>query len=266
MKEKEGETSTHHPNRIHYLFSDDDASEVLSAALLRTLEQQSNPTEPQLEESREAVHPGSTTTSSSSSATHPHTHAHKHTKNPSSEKIKREKEGKKEREERIIIVDVNENGDGIRSVSSLSKDWQVLSATIDNAPTWDGTDDQDASRNAAGGLMLRIEGLSISPLPNSSPFPDDRGKGGAGLGLEGESGRGSGFGAGVGEEEMQTLLEGFDRKMVVLRRVVGQHELQIQNQQQNPGSTIRSREGSGGSAVTAGGDGAAVEILEAGTG
>ncbi|CZR55793.1 uncharacterized protein PAC_05681 [Phialocephala subalpina] len=256
VKEKEGETGTFHPSRIHYVFSDDDASEVLSAALLRTLEQQNNPQSQhqQLEDSKEAIRAESTATSSSSSATFK-THAHKHSKKNSGDKLKKEKEkeNKREREERIIIVDVNENGDGVRSVSSLSKDWQVLGASIDNAPTWDGADDSDpSSRNPSGGLMLRIEGASIDP----SSFPDEKSKG------MGESGRASGT---IGEEEMQNLLEGFDRKMAVLRRVVGQHEQQIQAHTQHGGSTLRQREGSGGSAVTGGGDGA-TEILEAGTG
>ena len=77
--------------------------------------------------------------------------------------------------------------------------------------------------------MLRIEGVGL-----------DFGDGGVGTGIAsgGESagkgkgresdagsggvGRDSGSGreSGIGEEEMQALLEGFDRKMGVLRRVV----------------------------------------------
>jgi hypothetical protein len=34
----------------------------------------------------------------------------------------------------------------------------------------------------------------------------------------------SGFGSGIGEEEMHALLEGFDKKMSVLRRIVGSRE------------------------------------------
>jgi hypothetical protein len=114
------------------------------------------------------------------------------------------------REERVIVVDVNETGDGIISTSSLSSSWQVINAEIANAPTFNSenagdTEGEDGER----GLMLRIEGVGI---------------GGEGEEM-GDSGKGKGVSESVmGEEEMQTLLEGFDRKMGVLRKIVAAGE------------------------------------------
>ncbi|KAE8447061.1 hypothetical protein EG329_011196 [Mollisiaceae sp. DMI_Dod_QoI] len=271
VKEKEGETGTYHPSRIHYLFSDDDASELLSSALLRTLEQQAHPQSHSLsqhqfagqdqERSLEAVRTAESTTTSSGSSSIFKTHNNKQGKRTSTpgdkekhstrkEKVperEKEKVPEREREERIVIVDINDTGESIKSVSSLSKDWQVLGASIDNAPTWDGAaDGEDTSRNAAGGLMLRIEGVSID-ASSTTDFPtSQRLKGKVTEAKEPLEESGT-----IGEEEMQGLLEGFDRKMAVLRRVVGQQkELCLhQHQHQRPGSTLwnREREGSGGS-------------------
>lgn len=111
---------------------------------------------------------------------------------------------RKEREERLIIVDINETGDGVKSVSSLSKDWQVLSASVSSAPTFDSSpQDQDPqNQNVQGrGLMLRIEGVGVSALA-TEPEEEKRDS------------------AVLGEEEMSQLLEGFDRKMGVLRRII----------------------------------------------
>lgn len=106
----------------------------------------------------------------------------------------------------MLIVDVNEAGDGVVSASSLSANWQVLSASLSNAPTWDGADpssgDVDEDGNTDRGLMLRIEGV----------------------GIEAGEEEGLGLGEGMGEEEMQRLLEGFDRKMGVLRKIVAAGE------------------------------------------
>jgi hypothetical protein len=99
----------------------------------------------------------------------------------------------------VIVVDVNESGDSIVNASSLSSSWQVLNATVSNAPTWDGA--EQASEEERG-LMLRIAGVG------SAGTPDE-----VGLGIAGKS-------ALHGEEEVQALMEGFDRKMAVLRKIV----------------------------------------------
>jgi len=60
--------------------------------------------------------------------------------------------------ERVLVVDVSETGDKIKSVQSLSKDWQVVGVNITTAPTWMA--DDEASVRGEAGLMLTIEGMS----------------------------------------------------------------------------------------------------------
>jgi hypothetical protein len=201
--EEKGETI--HPRKIHYIFSDDDTSELLTNSLIHSL----NPfhsTSSSLAASRE-LSSSQRESSSSSSATF---------RNPLKAKDRREKERtvkeKKEREERVVIVDVDETGTGVKSVSSLSSTWQVLNASISNAPTFDSSSEQDPqSQNLQErGLMLRIEGISASSLATeSTEF----------AGKEVRDGK-EGGSAVLGEEEMSQLLEGFDLKMGVLRRII----------------------------------------------
>ena len=190
---------TVHPRKIHYIFSDDDTSDLLTNSLIHSL----HPLPPSSTSSPGASRELSSSqreSSSSSSATF---------RNPLKGKDKKEKSKmeKKEREERVIIVDINENGDGVKSVSSLSKDWQVLSASISSAPTFDSSSpsaqDPQNQNMQERGLMLRIEGVSVSALSTDLPREEEK--------------RDS---AVLGEEEMSQLLEGFDRKMGVLRRII----------------------------------------------
>jgi hypothetical protein len=193
---------TVHPRNIHYIFSDDDTSDLLTNSLIHSLHPvpPSSPSSPGA--SRE-LSSSQRESSSSSSATF---------RNPLKGKDKKEKTKteRKEREERVIIVDINETGDGVKSVSSLSKDWQVLSASISSAPTFDfspppSSQDQDPQNQNVQerGLMLRIEGVGVSALSTDLPQEEEK--------------RDS---AVLGEEEMSLLLEGFDRKMGVLRRII----------------------------------------------
>lgn len=101
------------------------------------------------------------------------------------------------------MVDVNEKGDGIVNAASLSSSWQILNAAVENAPTWGGA--EQASEEERG-LMLKIEGVSSAGLFE-----------GEGLGIAGKSSL-------LGDEEMQVLMEGFDRKMTVLRKIVSAGE------------------------------------------
>ncbi|CAL3970209.1 unnamed protein product [Diplocarpon coronariae] len=186
-----GEQSTHHPSQVHYLFSDDEDSEVLTAALLRL-----SGVPP---DGGEAGEEGAEIRGLK------HTHAHPAT----SEKGKgRSKDG--EREERVVIVDINETGDGVTGVSSLTPSWAVLSAEIGKAPTWDGAEGGD-NGGGDGGLMLKIEGIDGE---SAAAGIGSGSIGGKGKGREAETP------AGVSEDEMHALLESFDRKMDVLRRVV----------------------------------------------
>jgi hypothetical protein len=150
----------------------------------------------------------------------------------------------RDREERVIIIDVNETGDAVRSVWSANPRWAVLSAEIGNAPTWEGEENTEEGEGRGRGLMLRIEGLSAA----SDGDVEDVGKGKR----ESEGSRdgtgslmGSGMGSGIiGEEEMQGLLESFDRKMAVLRRIVssGEEFRKAKNTQMGPGQTQDSNQ------------------------
>src|SRR4051812_7798248 len=107
----------------------------------------------------------------------------------------------------MIIIDINNSGDGIISASSLSPHWQILSTTLSSAPTFSEQNEQAGDEEGGErGLMLRIEGLGIDTGEEE------------GLGIVDKKG-GS---AVLGEEEIQSLLEGFDRKMGVLRKIVGE--------------------------------------------
>ncbi|KAH6672478.1 hypothetical protein B0J14DRAFT_74452 [Halenospora varia] len=158
-------TSTSHPRRVHYLFSDDDVSEVLTQSLLTSMSSQSGSAKASPSNSRD-MERSNTSRSSGSSVTS------KNTK-PSTKK-------EKEREERVIIVDINETGTEVTGVNSISGKWQVLQAGIEKAPTFEG-DDSGEAESGGGGMMLRIEGVG---------------------------------------DEMRELLEGFDRKMGILKKVV----------------------------------------------
>jgi len=95
---------------------------------------------------------------------------------------------------------VNETGDRVIKASCLSENWQITNVRMEKAPTWDGnaaSEEDDSGANGKG-LMLKIEGIE---------GPDLIG------GEEKEEGA-------VGEEEMVLLLEGFDKKMGVLRKVL----------------------------------------------
>ena len=222
-----GGGSTYHPSKVHYIFSDDDGSEELTSALLRI--SQSTPHQPPEDESGSKASlqdstsnkPTNSTTSNSSSSSA----AFRRDKQFHSKDQKRDgKEGEREREERVIILDVNEDLSKVTKISSLSPNWQVVSASLSNAPSFD-YDPSNARDGGNGerGVMLKIEGIGSSNLQsrhkdNDKEIERERERGKSGLR---DSGTGSGLGVGMGEEEMNSLMEVFDRKMAVLRSVVG---------------------------------------------
>ncbi|KAF4633742.1 hypothetical protein G7Y89_g4366 [Cudoniella acicularis] len=202
-------TSTSHPRRVHYLFSDDDASELLTASLLSSMASRPSHMNPDPKsgnspsDSREMERSG-TSRSSSSSATFKLKE-----KGRAKGRKEKEKERQVERKERVIIVDVDKSGTEVTSVNSVSGRWQVVGAGIEKAPTFEGGEGEGVE----GGLMLRIEGLGVEALAEMDT------SGGGGGGSARESGTG-----GIGEDEMRELLEGFDRKMGILRKIVGARE------------------------------------------
>ena len=100
-----------------------------------------------------------------------------------------------------MVVEMGPGGDTVLSAASMSESWQIVEASVENAPTWEGTGDEE------GGLMLRIEGVGAHGEIEE----------GVGLGIADAERKKSGEGD---DEEMQKLMESFDRKMAMLRRVV----------------------------------------------
>ncbi|KAL9034810.1 MAG: hypothetical protein Q9214_006875, partial [Letrouitia sp. 1 TL-2023] len=92
--------------------------------------------------------------------------------------------------ERYLILDLDATGSKVVKASSMSPDWQITSAEILPAPTWEG--EEEGGR----GMMLRVEGIEV--------------------GQEGEK-EGK---AEEGAEGMEVLVERFERRMGELRRVV----------------------------------------------
>ena len=120
------------------------------------------------------------------------------------------------REERAIIVDINQTGDGIARASSLSSSWQVVHAEVTNAPTFNNDTLGDVGSEEEGrGLMLRIEGAGIVGSGAEGELGESREK---------RKGKGVGESSLMGEGEMQAMLEGFDRKMGLLRKMVASGE------------------------------------------
>ncbi|KAH7327157.1 hypothetical protein BKA65DRAFT_63347 [Rhexocercosporidium sp. MPI-PUGE-AT-0058] len=234
-----GEQSTYHPAQVHYIFADDDVSEVLTEKLVRAMDRDGDVEGEEddvgeYEEGGEGEgEEGEGETSSSSSATFRRDGTRIRGKDRTKDKQRVKDRKTAAREERVVIVDVNETGDAVTSVSSLSPSWQVLSAEIGKAPTWDkeGDGGENERGEVPGGLMLKIEGVG---LDFAEPGAGAGGGAGVGLGVggtgvkgkgkerEGDAGIGSAnaSGSGMGEEEMQALMEGFDRKMGMLRRIV----------------------------------------------
>ncbi|KAI6246757.1 hypothetical protein HI914_04757 [Erysiphe necator] len=218
---KTGETIAH-PRQVHYLFSDDDTSEVLTSTILQSLfeEASSNTSLINSVDSKGKLVPVISSKSSraiSPSISHRDTRLRKR-ENEFSFKGNDSKSGI-----RVIIVDLNSNGDGVASVNSLSSKWQVLNAQIEKAPTWNGTDDAKTEEtcNTIGNMMLKIEGISsLDKRTYSTTLLEPEI---TGLGVLPSKGPANLSDAKrfPGEEEMQTFIEAFDREMAILRRVIG---------------------------------------------
>lgn len=86
------------------------------------------------------------------------------------------------RKERYIIVDLDSTGTRVVGAHSMANDWQIISAEIGPAPSWEGE---------GGGRMLKIEGVDEAQEENEGAF----------VGLEG-------------------LMDIYGRKLEELRRVV----------------------------------------------
>lgn len=108
------ETGEHHHPGVHYIFSDDNP-DFLTSAIIDTVP-------PQPASSDSSLPPAN---SSSTSV-----------------------------QERVVIIDVSADGKSITSAHSLSPDWQIASANVDAAPSWnEGTESR-----REGNLMLTLSG------------------------------------------------------------------------------------------------------------
>ncbi|ESZ93144.1 hypothetical protein SBOR_6471 [Sclerotinia borealis F-4128] len=187
--------TTHHPSRIHYIFSDDEDSEVLKDACLRCIPDASS-----ISNSNSFTNKASEELRASNSSSRPGS-------------LKRKESGKdgkeNQREERVILIDMNETGDRVVRAQSLSDKWQIMGCEIGKAPIWEG----EGNEEKGGGLMLRIEGVMIPILKEDTNLSGSREKG---KGKENDDGNEE-----IEELDMEKLLEGFDKKMNVLRKVIG---------------------------------------------
>ncbi|KAI9645220.1 hypothetical protein NHQ30_005954 [Ciborinia camelliae] len=220
INDKDGNSqtpTTHHPNRIHYIFSDDEDGEVLKNACLRCIPDVPNPSN--------SSH--SFTNKSSGELRASHSSSRPPLLRKCSSKDGNGKGKQKEREERVILIDMNGTGDRVVKAQSLSGKWQVMGCEIGKAPIWESAGEEGKENKEKGGaLMLRIDGVGIPSVEEDLSLSlSGSGSGGR------EKSKGKGIDGGGGGEDieeesdmdmdMDKLLEGFDRKMSVLRKVIG---------------------------------------------
>ncbi|CAG8978663.1 hypothetical protein HYALB_00011760 [Hymenoscyphus albidus] len=158
----------------------------------------------------------------------------------------RERREKERERERTIIIDISNTGDAITGIHSLTDAWQVVNGVIGKAPTFessnansnsnsnagpqhtsssdpastvpggahDGTAQDNPAQGGDGGvdgsaaLMLRVKGVGREAF-GGGVDGDEEGE------FVGREGKGE-----MGEDEMRGLLEGFERRLGLLRKVV----------------------------------------------
>lgn len=175
-------SSTHHPINVRYIFSDDDDQDLTDEYLAAI---SSDPSQ----SSSNITH--SESSSLTSSSRHQQRAPPRDPRDP---------------EHRTILVDLDATGTAVTSAQSLSSSWQILSASVTKAPTWEsGPTAADAEGDGGSArFMLRLEGT--------------RGRD------EGMAERVRGMWredpGDVRAEDFQVLMEEFERKMRVLKTVV----------------------------------------------
>ncbi|RKF58589.1 putative anaphase promoting complex subunit protein [Erysiphe neolycopersici] len=218
---KTGE-STAHPRQVHYLFSDDDANEVLTSTILQSLfeENSSNTSLINSVDSKGKLVPA---ISSKLARTITPTKLNRDLRTKNIDDEFADKGNNSKFEKRVVIVDLNSNGDGVASVNSLSSKWQVLNAQIEKAPTWNSADDPKTEETSitVGNLMLKIEGIASTDLTTHISLPTETNGTALGVGVMKGVGNPGEIKQVPGEEEMRNILESFDLKMDILRRVMG---------------------------------------------
>lgn len=110
--------------------------------------------------------------------------------------------------ERYVLVDMAQDGHTVVSAKSLSTDWAVTGTSVGAAPTFDEGAGRDPGQ--AGGLMLKVEGLSTNvDLLRKRDRDADR---------EFEEKREAAGGDTIAA--MTQLVEGLRKKMLVLDKVM----------------------------------------------
>ncbi|KFY36876.1 hypothetical protein V494_04952 [Pseudogymnoascus sp. VKM F-4513 (FW-928)] len=173
-------SSTHHPVNVRYIFSDDDQD--LTDDYLAAI------SSPSPNSSSHITH------SDSSSLTTSSRHHQPSNRDP------------REPEHRTILVDLDATGTAVAAAHSLSSSWQVLSASITKAPTWESgpaAEDEEGGAGAAR-FMLRLEGTKGR----------DEGMRERVRGMWREDP------GDVRAEDFQVLMDEFEKKMRVLKTVV----------------------------------------------
>lgn len=198
--------TTHHPSKIHYIFSDDEDSDLLKDACLRCI-----PDIPNLSNSNSSRNQNPEDLRASNSSSRSESARQRSSKNWE----------EKQREERIIIIDMNQTGDRVLRAKSLSDKWQLMGCEVGKAPIYKGAGEEKGEKEKSGALMLMIDGVGVPISKEEMGLSESREK---------EKGKGKGKGKGIhglgledkfGESDMDKLLEGFDKKMSILRKVIG---------------------------------------------
>lgn len=200
-----GESYHHHP-RVHYVFSDDDP-DLHTAIFLRALGDSSSPA------------------ATTASPRHHHEHLHPHHTNapdqhPTGDSLL--PAPAPNTTERFIILDLAPDGHGVAGATSLSREWQVVDASIAPAPSFAAEDATEEESGAVGAaLMLRVEGVEVKQQQQSQQHKA------LGVGDEeevlavllGEARRKEESGDLVGG--MEELLRRFEAGVEVLGKIVG---------------------------------------------
>ncbi|KAI9832619.1 MAG: ubiquitin-protein ligase Anaphase Promoting Complex [Phylliscum demangeonii] len=221
-------TGRHVHPAVHYIFSDDEETELLTEASLHALSALSCPSPPPPPPQR--LPPDG----SGGSGSHRRRALRSSEDGSSSSTSSRSarQAGPSPVRHRYLIVDVGADGETVTAVRSLANDWQPLGADISQAPTWDaGTpaaaaDDaaattgagapQPQAQKSSGGLMLRIEGTEALAV---------------GVGHESDGAAWDVPPDAEGEEQAMTeMMELFEKRMATLRKMldVGERTIRLE--------------------------------------
>lgn len=114
---------------MHYLFSDDADTDLLTSAALQTLE----------------LSASASSAPSAGARSSPGTSDAERSPPPRVDAAPRN---------RFVVIDLDDSGKRVLAARSMAPDWQVVAAHVEPAPTWEGEGD-------GKGLLLRVEGVRV---------------------------------------------------------------------------------------------------------